>query len=206
MCNQKGAILWKYTRMYEHVRSYTSTETSPYTCLNWEHIHLNTAAATTTTTWRAFSLSLIRLMPRNSENRACSVPLPSILSQAFSNSPEANTAHPWPPNSIFISTHLQAGSFHPLRPACECAQSPRTHAHLASSSCPQWGSCVLPIHNSCFSVAIITPFLKHLLLHIWFFPASLIDCNSTCLFADGLSGSFLLSVYYLLPPPFLCQS
>lgn len=159
-----------------------------------------------TTRRRAFSLSLIRLTLRNSESRACSVPLPSILSQAFSNLTETNTANPWLASSIFISTHLQTGLFHPLWPACECAQSPPTHAHLASSACPQWGCSMLPIHNCCFSPTIITPFLKHSLPHIWFLPPSLIDCNSTCLFLDGLSGSFILSTYYLLLPPFLCQS
>lgn len=170
-----------FSRLYEHVR--------------W-----------CTTRRRAFSLSLIRLALRKSESRACSVPLPSILSQAFSNSPEAKAANPWPASSIFTSTHFQTGSFHPLWPACECAQSPPTHAHLASSACPRWGCSVLPIHNCCFSAAIITPFLKHSLPHIWFSPPSLIDRNSTCLFVDGLSGSFLLSTYYLLLPPFLCQS
>lgn len=171
-------------------------ETSPCMRLRWEHMHFNTAAATTTLI--AFTLSLIRPTLRNSESRACSVPLPSVLSQAFSNSPEANTANPWPPSSIFVSMHLTAGSFRPLRPARECAQSPRTHAHLASWACPQRGCCVFPIHNSCFSVAVITLFLKHPLPHIWFSPPSLIDCNSTCLFVDGLSGSSLLSIYYHL--------
>lgn len=112
-----------------NMSGYTQTEKSPYRRLNWEDFHSNAAAATTT--WRALSLSLIRLMLRNSESWTCSVPLPS---QAFSNSPEANTANPWPPSSIFISVHLQAGSFHPLWPAYEHAQSPRTYAHFVLSS------------------------------------------------------------------------